>query len=546
MVPTANGYVVEDPLSSVIEGMLQGHQLAASLHRQALEDQAFKTNQILQNQKISADEIMRQMQEQEHSLPVENGTVRERLNPVQGQPGPLTGVVPGVGNGPGIEPQTIVRKADSSRTYTRTDPWGNKITREILTPEQQTQRATQLQIGSQNALQEASAQNQMKIAQEQRANQLKLQGGGVQAQGLASLGIPDGTPLTWQEAAEFKQKAAQIRKEGFEKLGPGDTLLDTAPGAAGEGQKPPVVATGGPPLPTDDFGKYFRPAYAKSLGKKPEDLTPEEEFQALSQFKSVNQDPDLKAAHLAAANTMNLLHQLQLQQQPTQEQARQAAEDIVNHRLAPEQMATMFGGFGTSGQALKRMVYAEAKKMDPNFNFEQASSDYTYGKSPALQNTVRLMDSALNSIPRMQQAANTLAQGNVRSINTLIKLGKNQFNNVDLKRFQTDATLVGDEIGKIIQGGGTGSGVSDAKLTQAQALLKDTDSPKAIATALEEVNAIIGYRRQAVTRGTYLEGRQGPPAEAAAGTIRVKRKADGVTGSIDAKDFDPAKYEKVQ
>lgn len=93
----------------------------------------------------------------------------------------------------------------------------------------------------------------------------------------------------------------------------------------------------------------------------------------------------------------------------------------------------------------------------------------------------------------------------VKGIASLINSGKNQVNNIDLKKFQTDATLVSDEIGKILQGGGTGSSTSDAKLKQASEILGKNDSPKAIAAALGDVQELIGFRRKALTRGTYLE-----------------------------------------
>ncbi len=78
----------------------------------------------------------------------------------------------------------------------------------------------------------------------------------------------------------------------------------------------------------------------------------------------------------------------------------------------------------------------------------------------------------------------TLLEGNAAAANEKAALslydGENQFNNIDLKKFQTDKVLVGDEIAKILQGGGTGSGTSDAKLKQAADLVKESDSPAAI------------------------------------------------------------------
>lgn len=254
--------------------------------------------------------------------------------------------------------------------------------------------------------------------------------------------------------------------------------------------------------PKNDFDKVWLPAFAKKRGKAPDTLTPDETMQAYREFK---QDPAVTASMMESRELANAVRQMQLNQQPTTEWADLVAQDIIAHRLAPDQMSQMIGGFGPAAQTAKRMIYAEAKKIDPNFDFEQASADYNFSKSPAFQNTVRMMDSATNSLSRVQNAANILANGKVRSINALLNAGRNQINSVDLKRFQTDALLVGDEIAKVLQGGGTGSGTSDAKLRQASDIFKSSDDPAVIKTAIDEVQNILGYRRRAVTRGTYME-----------------------------------------
>jgi hypothetical protein len=183
------------------------------------------------------------------------------------------------------------------------------------------------------------------------------------------------------------------------------------------------------------------------------------------------------------------------------------AWDLVNHRVSPSQLKASLGGRGMQKSAQWNRIKAAAYKMDPDFNEEQADADYAYSKTPGFQSTVRYMDSVQESMPQLQAAADGLANGNVRSINALLNAGKNQFNNIDLKKFQADRALVGDEIAKILQGGGTGGGTSDAKLKQAQDLLSGSDSPQAIAATLKEVQSLIGYRRDSLTRGTYLEAK---------------------------------------
>jgi len=346
------------------------------------------------------------------------------------------------------------------------------------------------------------------------------------------------------ELQKMRSDMAEARAKGMVKLEPG-TLLDditgvtggapvsgavpgapiatgatgpSTPGQATAGAR--VVATGGPPLPTDDFGKYFLPAFtAKTLNKPLAEVTaqdmksldPDLVKKAFGEFSAAKESPDTVAMRKLAMATQSLhetMLKLQAGQMPTRDDAKAAAQIVINHQLSPQQAATMYGGFGTQGQAFKRMMMGEITKIDPQFNFEEAESEYQLAKSPQFQQTVRYMDSVQESIPLVIQRAQQLANGNVRSINSLLNAGKNQFNNIDLKRFQTDRLLVADEIAKILQGGGTGSATSDAKLNQAGEILKASDSPQAIAAGLGDVQQLIGYRRKALTRGTYLERTQ--------------------------------------
>lgn len=227
---------------------------------------------------------------------------------------------------------------------------------------------------------------------------------------------------------------------------------------------------------------------------------------SMQDFAQSKADPAMRDAALAQKNIATLLAQAQLNQQPTPEQARSVAEDMVNHRIAPEQLASLFSTRGKEGLAFKLAVTSAAKQLDPTFNFEEASASYNLVKSAGFQNTVRYMDSVLESMPRLLENAKKLGNGDWRSWNQLANATKGQFNDTDLKRLKTDAVLVGDEVAKILSGGGTGSTTSDAKLKQGMDIISQSDSVPAMAAALDEIQTLIGYRRKAQTRGTYMEG----------------------------------------
>lgn len=227
-------------------------------------------------------------------------------------------------------------------------------------------------------------------------------------------------------------------------------------------------------------------------------------------------DPDMAALAKTSVELSNSIKQMQLGMQPTPDQEDMYAKLLTTNKMAPSQIQVMAGGMGQQGRAFLRNVTTKALQADPNFNFEEAESTYQLVKSPNFQNTVRYMDSVVETMPRVQQNANRLQNGNVRFWNGIKNATRHQLNDPTVKAFKTDVLFAADEIAKILQGGGTGSGASDAKLKQASEIIDTSDSPDSIASALREAAALIGTRRVALTRGTYLENAGKPDAATSA------------------------------
>lgn len=179
------------------------------------------------------------------------------------------------------------------------------------------------------------------------------------------------------------------------------------------------------------------------------------------------------------------------------------AADLLNKRISPSQYQSQ-QGIGKMRAKRLDEVKAELRKVDPNFNWQDAEANYQFAKSPNFQNTVRYIDNTLESLPRLQASADKLANGQFKSLNALKNMTSQQLNGVDIGVFNTDRVLIGDEIAKILQGGNN-AGVSDAKLTQAQGLISGSDDPKLVAAKLKEIIGLIALRRGALTRGTPYE-----------------------------------------
>lgn len=191
------------------------------------------------------------------------------------------------------------------------------------------------------------------------------------------------------------------------------------------------------------------------------------------------------------------------------------AESVLNGKIAPSQLP----GMGVN--SLRGKVFGEISKSHPDFDFQKAESDYIakqaytrYINSPTFQNVIKYLDSLLGT-----QASNgqKTSQGNLDEVVLLSDKFKRSFfmpvnkgyiwglansGNTDAVRYQTAVVEVADQVAKILQGGGTGSGTSDAKLKQAQDLLNTNFSAAQFKAVASELQTLLNNRRNALTNDT--------------------------------------------
>lgn len=186
----------------------------------------------------------------------------------------------------------------------------------------------------------------------------------------------------------------------------------------------------------------------------------------------------------------------------------QAAQLIADRRLAPSQLATFFTGMGKQAVSqLRPAVMSAVLAIDPEFDFAAAEAGYQFGKAPGTQTTLRYLDNISKTIPMMRRANQEFKRTGVRFINDVLRSGKSQFGSVDVADFDFKSTLIADEIAKVLQGGGTGSGTSDAKLKQAQELLAGDLTPEQFDKVLDAAEEMLTVRRDSFVKGTFMEPR---------------------------------------
>lgn len=195
------------------------------------------------------------------------------------------------------------------------------------------------------------------------------------------------------------------------------------------------------------------------------------------------------------------------------ERVETAAQAIVTKRMAPSQLATFFVGMGKdSASQLRSLVMQRVHQLQPDFNWAEAEADYQFGKAPGTQTTVRYLDNISTSIDILRKASADFARSDVNAVNKALAAGKGQLGSTDVAVYNMARNIVADEIAKVLQGGGTGHGTSDAKLRQAQELLSQGYSDKQMNAVLDAAQEMLKIRRSTLTKGTFMDRPAAPEA----------------------------------
>lgn len=584
--------VVEHPLGGLIEGMLQGHQLAQQLHRQMQEDQAFKTNQALHEQNLSMQDIMnRQILSRDYRKVSDLGMID---NPeLQAPAGALPAVTPG---GP-IAGTALSRKADSSRTVKY---GGGQYERK--TDEELQQRDLDEKVKSSDALEMAKGES----AQRVRQSVLKMRGVPIPADVATPLRMAPGTLVLPEEIPALAQHAQAIIKGGFEKIGAEDTLVNLFPGntpgaaaapggnsgpdmpgidtpgveswlpgnsvAPGGGSGSPaaavapgapaatpsgpqVVARGSGPKPTGDLERSWLPAFALKHGLTPEGLRKPENaalmMQGVTEYAQRTQDP-------AAKQMMQQLHQATLALSQERLAALQAsrtttpmqinpgtrefriAQDLAYGKLTFAGFRSLIGGRTEAATNKKLDIYDKAAELNPNFNMARFEMGFTLAKNPKVQQQLASMDNVTAGIDDLLKFSDAASRSGVTTLNKFIVPGGFALGGKKYSDFKTAQIGFADELS-----GALGFGSATDMSRQMGIDMTNTNlSPENFRSAVENVvKPFIERKRSTLLKqmGVYGEEGMNPAApaktaEAAAGGGTVQYTVNGQTYAIPAAD----------
>lgn len=217
------------------------------------------------------------------------------------------------------------------------------------------------------------------------------------------------------------------------------------------------------------------------------------------------------------------------------------SQQIVDGFLAPAELSKRTSGAGANYNAiLKAADDYSMKTYGTHFDISKADRDYKYANNPQTQNTLNYLGSLVGgsgqkgNLDELVSLSDAVAQPkgffggktNFPALNNVQAWAKLQAGDPTMAAYYATVTEVADQIAKILQGGGTGSGTSDAKLAQASSLFQVGFSKDQIKATADALRPLLQNRAQNLVKDNpYLKDyaqQFGIQQKGASNTTRMK------------------------
>lgn len=146
------------------------------------------------------------------------------------------------------------------------------------------------------------------------------------------------------------------------------------------------------------------------------------------------------------------------------------------------------------------------EKYGKHWDLAKAQSDYKFASAPATKNTLNYLNSVIPNMAQLVKQSDAIPRTAYPAMNNVLEWSRLAAGNPAIAAYHTTLTEVADQVAKILQGGGTGSGTSDAKLKQAQELFNGGFSADSIKAIAGDLTPLLNNRKDAmVGNNVYLK-----------------------------------------
>lgn len=173
------------------------------------------------------------------------------------------------------------------------------------------------------------------------------------------------------------------------------------------------------------------------------------------------------------------------------------AASLVSGLMAPSELSKRTSNYNA---VLKAADDYSFKTTGKHFDIAKANRNYKFANNSQTQNTLKYLGALTGGVGQtgnldeLLNISNGIGRTDFPALNNVENWAKIQTGDPALSAFYATATEVGDQVAKILQGGGTGSGTSDAKLTQALALFNSNFSQAQLTSTINALKSLLQNR----------------------------------------------------
>lgn len=187
------------------------------------------------------------------------------------------------------------------------------------------------------------------------------------------------------------------------------------------------------------------------------------------------------------------------------------AEALVNGQLAPAELSKRSSGVGNMNQILAAANKYSQDTYGKPFNIATADRNYKYATNVQTQNTLNYLGSLVGSnggsgnLDDLKSLSGSIKRTSFPALNSVAAWARLESGDPSMASYHAVLTEVADQVAKILQGGGTGSGTSDAKLAQASALFQSSFSKAQIDGVVTSLKPLLMNRaKNIIGNNPYL------------------------------------------
>lgn len=197
----------------------------------------------------------------------------------------------------------------------------------------------------------------------------------------------------------------------------------------------------------------------------------------------------------------------------SKDDAADLAQQLVEHNADPSQLSKRSSNYNA---VLKAANDYSKKTYGKPFDLAQASTDYKQANNAGVQATLKYLDSITPNMKQLVKLSDTIPRSEYPPLSAVEQWAEINKGNQELPGYYATLTEVSDQVAKILQGGGTGNGTSDAKLKAAQELFAKGFNPGQIRNVFTDLAPLLDNRKLAmIGNNPYLKRQFATPGQPA-------------------------------